>query len=103
MDKKEEPKQIQIELDDQTAQGAYFNLAFVAHSEAEFIIDLVFVQPQQPKGKVRARLITSPPHMKRLLKALEDNVKKYEDMHGPIKLGEQKQPPQEFNFKSSIN
>lgn len=75
---------IQIQLDEEIAQGAYVNLAMVNHSETEFTLDFIYVQPQQPKAKVRARIITSPRHTKRLLEALKDNVAKYEKRYGPI-------------------
>ena len=80
-----ETKQIQIEVDDQTAQGIYCNLALVSHNETEFVFDFIFVQPQAPKAKIRSRIITSPQHMKRLLLAINDNIKKYELQFGEIK------------------
>ena len=75
---------IQIQLDEEIAQGAYVNLAMVNHSETEFTLDFIYVQPQQPKAKVRARIISSPKHTKRLLEALKDNVEKYEKRFGTI-------------------
>ena len=78
--------QLQIELDEQTAQGIYCNLAMVNHTPAEFTLDFIYVQPQQPKAKVRARVITSPQHMKRLLQAIQDNVSRYESTFGVIRL-----------------
>lgn len=77
---------IQIQIDDATAQGMYSNLAFVNHTETEFTIDFVYVQPQEPRGKVRARIITSPLHMKRFLLAVQENVRKYEEKFGEIKI-----------------
>jgi hypothetical protein len=79
--------QLQIDLDEQIAQGVYCNLAMVNHTPTEFTIDFIYVQPQQPKAKVRSRVITSPQHMKRLLAALQDNVKRYESLFGVIDLG----------------
>jgi len=78
------PPQLQIEVDEQTAQGIYVNLAMITHNETEFIFDFIYVQPQAPKAKVRARVITSPIHAKRFLKALEDNLKKYETNFGQL-------------------
>jgi len=78
--------QIQIQLDDEMAQGVYVNLALVNHTETEFTIDAMFLQPQQPKAKVRARLISSPKHTKRLLLALQENVRRYEERYGAIEL-----------------
>jgi hypothetical protein len=87
-DKPETPSQVQIQLqiDEQTAQGVYVNMAMVNHNETEFVIDFVYVQPQAPKAVVRARVINSPRHMKRLLHALQDNVSKYEAQFGKIDI-----------------
>lgn len=84
-EKKPLENQLQVELDDQTAQGAYSNLAMITHNETEFVLDFIFVQPQQPKAKVRARIISSPAHIQRFLEALTDNIKKYEQKFGTIK------------------
>jgi hypothetical protein len=92
-EKKEVVQQIQIEIDDLTAQGIYSNLAVISHSPDEFIIDFIFIQPQVPKAKVRARVITSPQHIKRFLAALQDNIKKYEEKFGEIKLEPKQEPP----------
>ncbi len=84
-EKKPVENQLQIDLDETTAQGVYANLAFITHNETEFVLDFIFVQPQQPKAKVRARVISSPAHTKRFLEALQENIKKYEQKFGPIK------------------
>ncbi|HBB66361.1 MAG: hypothetical protein A2X28_02270 [Elusimicrobia bacterium GWA2_56_46] len=76
--------QLQVEMDDATAQGLYANLAGVTHSETEFILDFLFLQPNQPKAKLRSRIISSPVHTKRLLSALVENVKRYEERFGVI-------------------
>jgi hypothetical protein len=80
--------QIQIEIDPATANGMFVNLALVNHTETEFTLDLLYVQPQAPKGTVRARAITTPKHMKRLLLAIGDNLAKYEARFGKIDLGD---------------
>jgi hypothetical protein len=80
--------QIQIEIDPVTANGMFVNLALVNHTETEFTLDLLYVQPQAPKGTVRARAITTPKHMKRLLLAISDNLAKYEARFGKIELGD---------------
>jgi Protein of unknown function (DUF3467) len=77
--------QLQVEVDETVAQGAYSNLALVAHNATEFVLDFIFVQPQQPKAKVRARVISSPGHTKRFLRALTENVARYEQIFGEIK------------------
>ena len=84
--------QIQIQLDDEIASGQYVNMALVNHTETEFTLDFIYVQPQQPKAKVRSRIITNPKHMKRLLAAMQDNVSKYEAKFGEIKLQEHENP-----------
>lgn len=78
--------QLQIQLDDETAQGMYVNMAMVNNNETEFTFDFMFVQPQVPKAKVRARVITSPKHAKRFLLALQDNISKHEERFGPIDI-----------------
>ena len=80
--------QIQIEIDPATAMGAFVNMAMVNHTETEFTLDLVYVQPQAPRATVRARAITTPKHMKRLMLAIQDNLQKYEARFGPIDLGD---------------
>jgi hypothetical protein len=80
--------QIQIELDAATANGVFVNSALVNHTETEFTLDLIHIQPQAPKATVRARVITTPKHMKRLLHAIQDNISKYEARHGTIDLGD---------------
>jgi hypothetical protein len=76
--------QIQLQIDDAIANGAYVNMALLNHNETEFVIDFIYVQPQAPKAVVRARVINSPKHMKRFLLALQDNVAKYEAQFGKI-------------------
>lgn len=78
--------QLQIQLDDETANGRYVNMALVNHTETEFTLDFIYVQPQQPKAQVLSRIITSPKHMKRLLLAMQDNLSKYETKFGVIEL-----------------
>lgn len=78
--------QIQIQLDDDVAQGIYANLALVNHTETEFTIDVMYLQPQQPRAKVRARIISSPKHTKRLVGALQENLRRYEERFGTIEV-----------------
>jgi len=58
----------------------------VNHTETEFTIDVMYLQPQQPRAKVRTRIISSPKHTKRLLTALQENVRRYEERFGAIDL-----------------
>ena len=77
--------QISIELNEEIAQGVYSNLAIITHSASEFVIDFVRIMPGTPKAQVKSRIILTPEHAKRLLGALEDNISKYEAVHGVIK------------------
>ncbi len=79
-----EKKELKIEIDEATAQGIYSNLAFITHSEQEFIMDFIFMPPQQPKAKVRSRIVVTPKHAKRFYLALMDNIKKFEGRFGTI-------------------
>ena len=85
MDEKAKKNQINIELKEDVAQGTYSNLAIITHSSSEFILDFVRVMPGIPKAEVKSRVILTPEHAKRLLMALNENIEKYEKMHGPIK------------------
>ena len=79
-----QPQQIQIDLDEATAQGAYCNLVLINHSDGEFVLDFAFMQPAAPRARVRARIVSSPRHTKRLLRALEANLQRYEEQFGTI-------------------
>jgi len=78
-------QQINIELSDEIAQGIYSNLAVITHSSSEFVVDFVRVMPGVPKANVKSRVILTPEHAKRLLFALQDNIKRFESVHGTIK------------------
>ncbi|MDR4988204.1 MAG: DUF3467 domain-containing protein [Bacteroidales bacterium] len=78
-------KKINIELGEDVAAGTYSNLAIITHSNTEFVIDFVRLMPGMPKAKVKSRIILTPQHAKRLMKALKDNIAKFESVHGPIK------------------
>ena len=84
----EKNPQLQVEIDEATSRGIYTNLALIAHSETEFLLDFLFLQPQSPKTKVLTRIISSPIHAKRLMWALKDNIAKYEERFGAIAAGE---------------
>ena len=84
---KEAPQQnqINIELSEEISEGIYSNLAMIAHSNSEFVIDFIRLMPGVPKAKVKSRIVITPEHAKRLLAALKDNISKYEASFGPIK------------------
>ncbi len=95
-DKNNPQGQINIELDEQTADGIYSNLAIINHSNTEFVLDFVNIMPGVPKAKVKSRIILTPQHAKRLVKALADNIHRFESANGEIK--ESEQPPIPLNF-----
>ncbi|MCI0514497.1 DUF3467 domain-containing protein, partial [candidate division KSB1 bacterium] len=80
------PGQLNIELGEKESEGIYSNLAIITHSSAEFVIDFTRMVPNVPKAKVYARIIMTPQHAKSFLKALEENITKYETQFGEIKL-----------------
>ncbi len=100
-EKKANPNQINIELTEDVAEGVYANLAMVAHSNSEFVIDFIRLMPGVPKAKVKSRIVITPEHAKRLLAALNDNIQKYEDTFGPIKKSEEA-PRFPLNFGGTV-
>ena len=94
MENQQKDNGLQIELNDEIAQGIYSNLAIIAHSSSEFVVDFIRVMPGVPKAKVQTRIVVTPEHAKRLMMALIDNVKKYEAQFGEIHLhGQNYIPP----------
>lgn len=88
--------QLNIEISEEIAEGTYANLAIITHSHAEFVIDFVNVMPGTPKSKVKSRIILTPQHAKRFMKAMVENVQKYEAQNGAIKDLEEIQLPMTF-------
>ncbi|MCO6496105.1 MAG: DUF3467 domain-containing protein [Chitinophagaceae bacterium] len=83
-DKPQQPNQLNIEISEEISEGSYANLAIITHSHAEFVIDFVNVMPGTPKSKVKSRIILTPTHAKRFMKAMIENVKKFESVNGQI-------------------
>ena len=83
---------IQLHIDEPISQGTYSNLVVINHSENEFVVDFAYLQPQNPHAKVRARIISSPRHTKRMLVALQKNVERYEARYGVIELSGEDEP-----------
>lgn len=77
--------QLDIELNEEVAEGIYSNLAIITHSQSEFVVDFIKIMPGIPKARVKSRILLTPQHAKRLVKALADNVNKFEHMNGKIK------------------
>jgi len=93
--------QINIELSEEIAEGIYSNLAMIAHSNSEFVIDFIRLMPGVPKAKVKSRIVITPEHAKRFLHALKDNIDKYEASFGPIKRTED-MPKFPINFGGTM-
>ena len=91
--------QLQIELKEEVAQGTYANLAIITHSSSEFILDFIRVMPGMPKAGVQSRIVLAPEHAKRLLRALEENIWKYERVFGLIRMPKEKTFPPLPNIK----
>ena len=87
---------LNIELDEDMAEGTYSNLVMIAHSPEEFILDFIRVVPGVQSARVKSRIIVTPQHAKRLLRALEENIERYESSHGAI--SESNQGGQPFHF-----
>lgn len=97
-DTKKGQNQLNIELPEEVAEGTYSNLAIISHSNSEFVIDFIRLVPNVPKAKVKSRIILTPQHAKRLMRALADNIKKFEAQFGVIDEPEQPPfPPMNFN------
>ena len=92
----EQPENINIEISEEIAEGTYANLAIITHSHAEFVVDFVNVMPGAPKSKVKSRIILTPFHAKRFMKAMIENVQKFETANGTIQDMEAVEIP--FNF-----
>lgn len=91
-------QQINIKIEDAVLKGAYANAMAVSHSKEEFVLDFMNIFPWQRAGIVTARVITSPGHMKRICKALEENLKKYEEKFGKIEVAKE---PEGVGFKTT--
>jgi uncharacterized protein DUF3467 len=101
---KKKPQQIQLELDKEIAEGTYANLSLIAHSHSEFILDFARLLPGVPKAKVCSRLVMTPQNAKALARTLEMNIRRFEEMHGEIKMpGAQMMPQIDFEAPETKN
>jgi ribonuclease BN (tRNA processing enzyme) len=96
MEEQQNNNQLNIEISEEMADGNYANLAIITHSHAEFVIDFVSVMPNTPKSKVKSRIIFTPMHAKRFMKAMVENIQRYEAANGAIKDLEQIEIPMNF-------
>ena len=79
-------QELQIELTPEVAEGIYSNMAVIAHSPSEFVLDFVRVMPGMPKAKIMSRIMMTPENAKRLMGALNENVHRYEMQFGEIDM-----------------
>lgn len=84
MENNQQENQLNIELPEDIAEGIYSNFAIIGHSNQEFVVDFIRLMPGVPKAKVKSRIVLSPQHAKRLVAAMNDNIKKYEQQFGKI-------------------
>ena len=85
--------QLNVELSEEIAEGIYSNLAIINHSPSEFVLDFIKVMPGVPKARVKSRIVLTPQHAKRFLRALNENVQRFEQQHGEIQDLEQPNIP----------
>ena len=77
---------LEFELSPEVAQGQYANLAIIAHSASEFILDFAAMLPGLQKANVKSRIVTTPEHAKKLMLSLQENIARYERTFGQITL-----------------
>ena len=96
----EQKNQLNIELSEEMAEGTFANLAMIGHTNEEFVVDFIRVMPNMPKAKVKSRVILTPQHAKRMMRALVENIQRYEAQHGKIKEPQKNNPPFPMNFNT---
>ena len=99
-DSKKPQNKLNIELPEEVAEGVYSNLAIISHSHSEFVIDFIRMVPNVPKAKVKSRIILTPQHAKRLLRALSENLHKYESQFGLLDDDVDQPPFPPMNFST---
>lgn len=87
---------LNVELSEDIAEGIYSNLAIINHSPSEFVLDFIKIMPGVPKARVKSRIVLTPQHAKRFLRAMGDNIARYEQQHGEIQDVEQPNIPLNF-------
>ena len=95
-DENQQQDKLNIELTEEVAEGIYSNLAIISHSNSEFVLDFIKVMPGLPKAKVKSRIMMTPQHAKRLMRALQDNLNKFESQFGAIKEADGPSFPMNF-------
>ncbi len=101
MDKKAD-KKMEIELGKEEAQGTYSNLVMITHSPSEFVFDFIVIMPGLTKARVVKRMILTPEHAKRFSRALQDNIRRYEELHGEIPVKGKPDSQQAFHYRGPL-
>lgn len=93
MAEEKKEQKMDLSISEEISQGIYSNLAILSHSDNEFFVDFASLSPGIPKAIVRSRIIMNPVNAKRLLRALQENVSKYEEQFGEIEERQNQMPP----------
>ncbi len=102
MEKQKQEKKMEIELTKEEAPGTYSNLVMITHSPSEFVFDFIAIMPGLTKAKVMKRMVLTPEHAKRFSNALQDNIRRYEDLHGEIKSRSKTDPQQPLSYRGPL-
>ena len=89
MEEQNKEGQLNIELSEEVSEGIYSNLAIITHSNTEFVVDFIRVMPGVPKARVKSRIVLTPEHAKRFMRAMEENIEKFEAINGRIKISDE--------------
>jgi uncharacterized protein DUF3467 len=96
-----QPPQINLEVGDKESEGIYSNFVVISHSLSEFVLDFARILPGVPKSKVFARIVMTPSNVRALLNALDQNVRKYEEQFGKIRMAPEGSSGKEIGFTTS--
>ncbi len=96
----DEEKNFSVDVSEDNFLGVYANLVIISHSSSEFVLDFARVMPGYPNAKVLSRVVMTPDHSKRLLRALTENIRRYEKNYGEIDMHEE---DDENVFMSALN
>ena len=91
-------QQVQIKADEKEILGQYSNLVMIHHNAEEFTMHFIYIFPNVAQGKLVASLILSPGHAKRLLRALSENISRYEAQFGVIREAPEPVPEPTVGF-----
>ncbi|MGC9336616.1 MAG: DUF3467 domain-containing protein [Candidatus Cloacimonadia bacterium] len=98
MKEEQKRRQIKVNIPKEISDGIYSNVAFINFNNAEFVLDFARILPAISEAKIHARIVLTPPHCKRIMRLLEDNIKKYEEKYGEIAIPEQGESRKDIGF-----